>query len=69
MIADLDPADDGGFGMARRLRALPGPPAGLTSSAEPAQFGAQHNGYSFVAKAGLCAEAIRDTALRGTSCG
>jgi DNA-binding NarL/FixJ family response regulator len=70
VIVDVGPADDGGFGMARRLRALPGPPAVvLTSSAEPAQFGAQLNGYSYVAKADLCAQAICDAALRGTSCG
>jgi DNA-binding NarL/FixJ family response regulator len=66
-IVDVDPANDDGFGMARRLQSLPGPPAViLTSSAEPAQFGAQLAGYSFVAKASLCAEAIRDTA--GCSC-
>jgi len=70
VIVDVGPADDGGFGMARRLRALPSPPAVvLTSSAEPAQFGAQLNGYSYVAKADLCAQAICDAALRGTSCG
>jgi DNA-binding NarL/FixJ family response regulator len=63
VIVDVGPANDDGFGMARRLRALPGPHAVvLTSSAEPAQFGAQLAGYSFVAKAGLCAKAIRDAA-------
>ena len=46
--------------MARRLRALPDPPdVVLTSSAAPAEFGARLEGHRFVAKAGLCATAIR----------
>jgi DNA-binding NarL/FixJ family response regulator len=58
-IVDVSPGG-AGFGLARRLRALPGPPAVvLTSSAEAARFGAQLEGYAFVAKAGLCAQAIR----------
>jgi DNA-binding NarL/FixJ family response regulator len=59
-IVDVSPADGAGFGVARRLRALPDPPAVvLTSSAEAARFGARLDGCGFVAKAGLCARAIR----------
>jgi CheY-like chemotaxis protein len=60
-VVDVSPLAGAGFGMARRLLALPGPPAVvLTSSAERAEFGGRLNGHSFVAKAGLCAQAIRD---------
>jgi DNA-binding NarL/FixJ family response regulator len=58
-VVDVSPVAGTGFGIARRLRALPDPPAVvLTSSAEPAEFGAQLNGRPFVAKAALCAQAI-----------
>jgi DNA-binding NarL/FixJ family response regulator len=61
VVIDVSPSADDGFGMARRLRALPDPPdVVLTSSAEPAEFGGRLEGHSFVAKAGLCATAIRD---------
>jgi DNA-binding NarL/FixJ family response regulator len=60
-VVDVSPVAGTGFGMARRLLALPGPPAVVfTSSAARAEFGGQLNGHSFVAKAALCAQAIRD---------
>jgi DNA-binding NarL/FixJ family response regulator len=60
-VVDVSPAAGAGFGMAQRLLALPDPPAVvLTSSAERAEFGGQLNGHGFVAKAALCAQAIRD---------
>ena len=63
VVVDVSPPAGAGFGMARRLRALsPAPDVVLTSSAEPAEFGGRLNGHSFVAKAGLCAMAIRDAA-------
>ena len=66
-VVDVRPAAGTGFGMARRLRALPGPPAVvLTSSVAPAEFGARLDGHSFVAKAALCAEAIRDAMSRAS---
>jgi len=61
-VVDVRPAAGTGFGMARRLRALPG----LTSSVAPAEFGARLDGHSFVAKAALCAEAIRDAVSRAS---
>ena len=67
-VVDVSPAAGSGFGVARRLQALPDPPAVvLTSSAAPAEFGARLDGHSFVAKAALCAQAIRD-AVPGFSC-
>jgi len=70
-VVDVSPSASAGFGIARRLRALPDPPAVvLTSSAEPAEFGGRLDGYCFVAKAGLCAKAIRDAApwASGSGC-
>jgi len=65
-VVDVSPAASAGFDMARRLRALPDPPdVVFTSSAEPAEFGGRLEGHSFVAKAGLCAKAIRDAASSG----
>jgi CheY-like chemotaxis protein len=50
-VVDVSPVAGTGFGMARRLLALPGPPAVvLTSSAEPAEFGGRLDGHSFVAR-------------------
>jgi two-component system response regulator AlgR len=67
-VVDVSPAAGTGFGMARRLRALPDPPAVvLTSSTELTEFGTQLGGHSFVAKAVLCAQAIYD-AVPGSSC-
>jgi DNA-binding NarL/FixJ family response regulator len=67
VVVDLSPSAVAGFGVARRLRALPDPPAVvLTSSAEPADFGARLDGHRFVAKAGLCATAIRGAAPRAS---
>jgi DNA-binding NarL/FixJ family response regulator len=58
-IIDVTPATDTGFAIARRLRALPAPPVViLTSSTDRAQFGAQVNGYWFIAKADISATAI-----------
>ena len=62
-IVDVSPAASAGFDMVQRLRALPDPPAVvLTSSADPAEFGTRLDGHSFVAKAGLCAKAISNSA-------
>ena len=55
-VVDVSPSANAGFGLARRLRALADPP----NSA-----GAALEGHSFVAKAGLCANAIRDAAAQG----
>jgi len=61
-IIDVTPADDTAMGIVRRLAALPDPPAiVLTSSADRGQFGGQLDGYRFVAKADLRAEAIAVT--------
>jgi DNA-binding NarL/FixJ family response regulator len=66
VVVDVSPAAGAGFGVARRLRALPHPPAVvLTSSADPAEFGTRLDGHSFVAKAGLCAKAIDAAASLG----
>jgi len=65
-VVDVSPSAGAGFGMARRLAALPDPPdVVLTSSADPAEFGGRLDGHSFIAKAGLCAKAIRDAAAPG----
>jgi DNA-binding NarL/FixJ family response regulator len=60
VIVDVTPAAGIGFGIARRLRALlPAPPIViLTSSTDPARFGAQLDGHVFIAKADICAAAI-----------
>jgi len=58
-IIDVTPAADAGFGIAHRLRALPAPPIViLTSSSDRTLFGAQLDGYLFIAKADICAAAI-----------
>ena len=58
-IIDVTPAADAGFGVAYRLGALPAPPIViLTSSSDRTLFGAQLNGYLFIAKADICAAAI-----------
>jgi DNA-binding NarL/FixJ family response regulator len=65
-VVDVSPWASAGFGMARGLAALPDPPdVVLTSSADPAEFDGRLEGHSFVAKAGLCAKAIRDAAASG----
>ena len=62
-IVDVSPAASAGFDMVQRLRALREAPAVvLTSSADPAEFGARLDGHSFVAKACLCAQAISNSA-------
>ena len=59
VIVDVSPVASAGFDLARRLQALPDPPAVvLTSSAAPGEFGARLDGHSFVPKAGLCAQTI-----------
>jgi len=58
-IIDVTPAADAALGIAHRLRALPAPPIViLTSSADRTVFGAQLNGYLFIAKADICAATI-----------
>jgi hypothetical protein len=58
VIIDVIPADDTGFRIARRLASLPDPPAVmLASSADRSQFGSQLDGYRFIAKADICAQA------------
>jgi predicted ATPase len=67
VVVDVSPAAGAGFDLAGRLRGLPHPPAVvLTSSADPAEFGARLDGHRFVAKAGLCAEAIGAAAPRAS---
>jgi DNA-binding NarL/FixJ family response regulator len=67
VVVDVSPVAGAGFGLARRLHALPHPPAVvLTSSADPAEFGTRLGGHSFVAKAGLCAEAIDAAVCRAS---
>jgi DNA-binding NarL/FixJ family response regulator len=63
VIVDVTPADDTGFRIARRLANLPDPPAVmLASSADRRQFGSRLDGYRFIAKADICAQAIANTA-------
>jgi DNA-binding NarL/FixJ family response regulator len=63
VIVDVTPAADTGFGIARRLRALPAPPSViLTSSTDRAQFGAQLDGHMFIAKADICSAAVAQLA-------
>lgn len=58
-IVDVTPAASTGFGIAGGLLALPAPPIViLTSSTDRTKFGAELNGYRFIAKAGICAAAI-----------
>jgi DNA-binding NarL/FixJ family response regulator len=58
-IVDVTPAADTGFGIARRLRALPAAPIViLTSSTDRARFGARLDGHVFIAKADICSAAI-----------
>ena len=59
VIVDVTPTADTGFGIARRLCALPDPPVViLTSSTDRARFGTQLDGHVFIAKADICAAAI-----------
>jgi len=59
VIVDVTPAADTGFGIARRLRALPAPPTViLTSSTDRTRFGAQLDSHVFIAKADVCSAAI-----------
>jgi DNA-binding NarL/FixJ family response regulator len=60
VIVDVTPAAETGFGVARRLRALPtAPPVViLTSSTDRARFGARLDGHVFIAKADICSAAI-----------
>jgi CheY-like chemotaxis protein len=63
VIVDVTPADGTGFRIARRLASLPDPPAVmLASSADRCLFGSQLDGYRFIAKADIRAEAIAVTA-------
>ena len=67
VIVDVTPADPAGFVIARRLRALPHPPAVvLTSSSSRYRFGSQLDRHPFVAKADLCARAVENAPT--TSC-
>ena len=59
VIVDVTPAAGTGFGIARRLRALPAPPIViLTSSTDRTWFGALLDGHVFIAKADICSAAI-----------
>jgi DNA-binding NarL/FixJ family response regulator len=59
VIVDVTPSADTGLYIARRLRALPDPPAVLiTSSSDRSQFGRQLDRFRFVAKADISAAAI-----------
>ncbi len=58
-IVDVSPDSERGLGIARRLRMLPR--AGtivLTSSADRATFDAELDGFGFIAKADICADAV-----------
>jgi DNA-binding NarL/FixJ family response regulator len=58
-IVDVSHGNPAGLDVARRLRALQGAPAVvLTSSSHRSAFGAELDGYGFVAKADICAEQI-----------
>lgn len=66
VIVDVTHTDSAGLGIARRLAALPNPPAVvLTSSTDRAQFGSALDGYPFIAKADICSQAIADAANGG----
>ncbi len=59
-VVDVTPGQPAGFGIARRLGKLARPPVVvLTSSAGRRSFGSRLDGQLFVAKADLCAAAIR----------
>ena len=59
VIVDVTPAAGTGFGIARRLRALPAPPIViLTSSTDRTRFGARLDGHEFIAKADIRSAAI-----------
>jgi PleD family two-component response regulator len=61
VIVDVTPADPAGLLTARRLQALPHARAVvLTSSTDRCRFGSQLDGHLFVAKADLCARAIKN---------
>ena len=63
VIVDVTPGAGTGFSIARGLSQLPVPPVViLTSSADPAQFGAELNSYRFIAKADITAAVIIDLA-------
>jgi DNA-binding NarL/FixJ family response regulator len=64
IIVDVTPAADTGFGIARRLRALPPAPPSvvLTSSTDRAKFGAQLDGHMFIAKADISFAAVAQLA-------
>jgi len=63
LIVDVTPLADTGLSTARRLSGLPAPPVAiLTSSADPAQFGAELNNHRFIAKADITATVITDLA-------
>ena len=63
VIVDVTPMAGTGFSIARGLSGLPAPPVViLTSSADPAQFGAELNSYRFIAKADITATVITDLA-------
>ena len=63
VLVDVTPAADTGLSIARKLRGLPTPPIViLTSSADPAHFGAKINGYRFIAKADISTAVIASLA-------
>ena len=63
VIVDVTPAAGTGFGIARRLRALPAPPIViLTSSTDRTRFGSQLDGHVFITKADICSAAIAQLA-------
>ena len=58
-IVDVSPDNERGLGIACRLRMLPGAfTVVLTSSADRARFDAKLEGFGFVAKADICADAV-----------
>lgn len=59
VVVDVSPHDQRGMAIARRIASLAhGPRIVLTSSADVAQFGSRLDGYHFLAKADVCADAL-----------
>jgi DNA-binding NarL/FixJ family response regulator len=63
VIVDVTPADPAGFLIALRLQALPDAPRVVfTSSSSRRRFGSRLDRHLFIAKADLCARAIKEQA-------
>ena len=59
VVVDVTPHDPRGIAIAHRIAAIVhGPRIVLTSSADAAQIGSGLDGYHFVAKGNICADAL-----------